>query len=67
MSFATLKPKKRASHSTTLLVVLNYNLYAGDIISWVVEINTIQAPKPSLEEAPSKKIFQTEVIRGEYS
>jgi hypothetical protein len=34
------------------------------MISWVGEIKITPAPTPSLEDTPSKNIFQTEVLGG---
>jgi len=45
-------------------VVSNSNLQDIDMVSWVGEIKTTPAPTLYLEEAPSKNIFQTEVLGG---
>jgi len=37
------------------------------MVSWAGEMKTTAAPTLSLEEAPSKKIFQTEVLGGGFS
>jgi hypothetical protein len=64
MSLAALKPKTRSSYSATLFVVSNSSLYEKNMVSWVGEIKTTPTPTPSLEEAPSKKIFQIGVLGG---
>jgi hypothetical protein len=45
-------------------VVSNSNLQDRDVVSWVGEVKTTASPTPSLEEAPSKKNFQIEVLGG---
>jgi len=64
MSLASLKPKTRASYYATLFVVSNSKLQNRDMFSWVGETKITPTPTPSLEEAPSKNIFHTEVLGG---